>query len=302
MSQSEASLVNVPKHERQFYTMHRAFGRPGMRIFKPVLMDLPHWHGHVEINLLTGAEMSYDLDDQRIDVGDGQPVIFWAGIPHQLTELRPTGDQPPILANLYFPVDGFLAMPHIAELQVALLGGALAALPPDAIDYEQMQRWYSDYRSGDVDRFEVLKMELNTILRRALIEDLVYLRQPLSIKSAGKALSSSNIKHVIAMVRYVLEHLSEPMVNADVTNITGLHENYALSLFSKTMRISLKRFIIQMRLIRARAALIESSQPITTVASEAGFNSISQFYAHFTSSYGLAPSELRRAYTKSMLR
>ena len=110
------------------------------------------------------------------------------------------------------------------------------------------------------------------------------------------------MQHVVKMVRFVLENLTEPLVNSDVTRITGLHENYALSLFSRTMRVSLKRFIIQMRLIRARAALIESSLPITTVATDAGFASISQFYSHFKASYGLAPNALRQAYVGSVLR
>lgn len=302
MAYKGASTEHVPKHERHFYATHKAFGRLGMRIFAPAIMDLPHWHGHVEINLLTGADMRYEFDGKAIDVRDGEAVIFWAGIPHQLCSLTPRRPEPASLANLYVPVDGFLSMPHIAPLQVALLGGALVRLPTGAISADQMARWYADYRSAEVDRLEMLKMEINTILRRSLIRGLDFLRHPVATAGAGRALSSSQVQHVVKMVRFVLENLTEPLVNSDVTRITGLHENYALSLFSRTMRVSLKRFIIQMRLIRARAALIESSLPITTVATDAGFASISQFYSHFKASYGLAPNALRQAYVGSVLR
>ncbi len=297
-----ASTESVPKHERHFYATHRAFGRLGMRIFAPAIMELPHWHGHVELNLLTGADMRYEFDGETIDVADGEPVIFWAGIPHQLCRLTPRRSDPASLANLYMPVDAFLSMPHIAPLQVALLGGALVRLPSGSISPEQMARWYADYRSGKVDRMELLKMEINAVLRRSQIDGYDFLRRPIATSDPGRSLTSSQVQHVVKMLRFVLENLTRPLVNSDVTRVTGLHENYALSLFSRTMRVSLKRFIIQMRLIRARAALIESTQPITTVATESGFASISQFYAHFKASYGLAPNAMRQAYVGSVLR
>lgn len=301
MKVSGASIVNVPKHERHFYSMHRAFGRLGMRIFEPAIMELPHWHGHIEINLLSGADMVYEMDNEEVAVKDGQPVIFWAGIPHQLTKISPTGDPVPQLANLYVPLDAFLTMPHIASLQVALLGGALIELPADLIDAHQMQNWYADYRSGEIERAEILRMEMNAHLRRSLLSGLQFLRAPVTSRKRNLALSSSHITQVVTMVRFILENLSKPILNADVTRQTGLHENYALSLFSRTMRVSMKRFIIQMRLIRARAALIESSEPITTVAIESGFSSISQFYDHFSKSYGMTPNAMRRAYTQARL-
>ncbi len=302
MPATGASTDKVPRHERHFYATHRAFGRMGMRIFEPQVMDLPHWHGHVEINLLNGADMTYLFDNEVLTIRGGQAVIFWAGIPHQLTTIAAHGTSPARLANLYMPLDAFLSMPHIASLQGALLGGAMVQLPRHSIDAARMDAWYGDYRSGEVERAEILRMEMNAILRRTMLTGTDYLRPPVAATRTGSALSSSHIRHVVRMVRHILENLSQPIRNADVTAVTGLHENYAIQLFSKTMRVPIKRFIIRMRLIRARAALIESTAPITSVAAEAGFNSISQFYSHFSRSYGISPNELRRAYTEARLR
>jgi len=61
----------------------------------------------------------------------------------------------------------------------------------------------------------------------------------------------------------------------------------------------MKRFIIRMRLIRARALLVESPLAISAVAEMSGFTSLSQFYAHFRAGYGVSPHALR---TRTALR
>jgi AraC family transcriptional regulator, melibiose operon regulatory protein len=292
----------VPSHERHFYALTRAIGRFGMRIFTPTIMDTPHWHGHIELNFLTGASMTYRVDEAEIEIGPGRLVLFWAGIPHQLTAITPVGNMPAKLANIYLPFDAFLFMPHIAQLQVALLGGGLVSLPDTLCDLDQIECWYRDYRSNDFERTEVMKMEMNAMMRRALLSDLEYLRPPLADPGDERTLSSAHIRHVVAMVRYIMENLSQPMSNADVAAVTGLHQNYALALFTRTMRLPMKRFIIRMRLLRARALLMESSAAITTVAEQSGFQSISQFYDHFKAAYGMSPHAMRSRYTQMELR
>jgi AraC-like DNA-binding protein len=300
-SQSETE-TSVPAHERRFYAQDRAIGRFGMRIFAPTLMAAPHWHGHVEANFLTGAGMTYRVEDQDIAVPEGRLVLFWAGVPHQLTEVTPSGDMPARLANIYLPLDAFLFMPHIAPLQVALLGGGMVILPERLCSADQVAGWYRDYRSGDVERTEVMKMELNALMRRALLEPLDYLRRPLADPGSGRVLSFAHTRHVVAMVRYIMEHLADPLTNARVAAVTGLHENYALALFTRTMRLPMKKFIIRMRLLRARALLLESDLAVGQVGVQSGFASTSQFYDHFGRAYGLAPHQLRARYARMALR
>lgn len=285
------------RHERQFYALNRAIGRFGMRIFTPYVMERSHWHGHIEANFLTGASMTYEIEGARFHVAPDQFVLFWAGIPHQLVEVTPCGDGPVRLANIYLPFDTFLFLPHIADLQITLLGGGLVALPARLCTSEQIARWYRDYRSRDFERHEVMKMELNAMLRRALVDEITYLRRPFADPGGTRSLGSTHIGHVVAMVRYIIENLSRPMTNADVAAVTGLHQNYALSLFTGTMRVPMKRFIIRMRLLRARALLLESPMAISSVAEASGFASISQFYDHFKTAYGMPPNAMRAQYT-----
>lgn len=306
MTQADTALRRsadaAPSTERHFYNTTRAFGRFGIRLFEPEVMPQPHWHGHIEGNFLSGATMLYAVDGQQILVPEGRFVLFWAGVPHQLTEITPTTGEKPALCNVYLPVDAFLFMPHIAHLQVAMLSGAMVVLPAALCNAVMIARWYSDYRSGDFERTEVVKMELNTVLRRALLGELTFLRQPMPVMGDERAMSSAQIRHVVEMVRYIMEHLGSPMRNSDVAAVTGLHQNYALSLFTRVMKLPMKQFVIRLRLLRARALLTESSMPITSVAEASGFTSISQFYQQFKASYGLPPNHLRGSYINKALR
>jgi AraC-like DNA-binding protein len=286
----------TPTHERHFYAANRAFGRFGIRIFNPPLMAQHHWHGHIEANFAINMTLGYDVDGQPVQVPANRLVVFWAGIPHQMTAADPVRADAFNLCNIYLPLDAFLMMHHIAPLQVTLLGGGIIVLPESLCDEDQVRRWYADYRSGDFERSELVKMELNALFRRSQLTAPEYLLPPRHDNGSDRALSSAHIRHVIAMVRYALENLDKPLANAQITAVTGLHENYALALFSRIMQMPLKQFVIRMRLMRARALLVESSMAISDVAEAAGFASISQFYAQFKAGYGLAPAAVRAQY------
>jgi AraC-like DNA-binding protein len=301
-AQTRRNPMPVPNHDRHFYSRNRAFGRFGIRIFDPVLMARPHWHGHVELNFSMNFQMSYDFDGTSLIVPEGRLVLFWAGVPHQLTGVERQGDGPKRLANIYLPLDSFLQMHHIMPLQAALIGRGMVVLPDSLCDSDLVQRWYLDYRSGDFERAEVVKMELNALFRRAAITGFDYLRPPQHEIGTDRSLSSAHVRHVIAMVRFVLENLEKPLRNADVTAVTGLHENYAVVLFSRTMQVPLKQFINRMRLMRARALLVESSIAIASVAEQCGYNSMTQFYAQFRAGYGISPAALRQHYVQMDLR
>jgi AraC family transcriptional regulator, melibiose operon regulatory protein len=288
--------ANIAHSERHFYSDKRAFGRFGMRVFTPTIMEKAHWHGHVEANWLTSGQMHYQVDGVHRIIPSNRLVVFWAGVPHQLTKVDGGNDPAQKLSNIYLPLDAFLFMPHLAKLQVALLSGGIIIAPPEICGIETVQRWYADYRSGNVERAEIVKMEINTLLRRASLQEFEYILKPWGEDPERSSLTSAQVRHVVAMVRHVLENLEQPMTSESVAKVTGMHPNYALALFSKTLHLSLKKFIIRMRLLRARALLMESNLPITTIALESGFASMTQFYLHFNKAYGTTPYQIRQSY------
>ncbi len=259
-------------------------------------MGSPHWHGHIEVNYLTGASMTYDVDGTKVTVQPEQLVIFWAGVPHQLVGIHPESDEAPRQANIYLPFDSFLNFGNIAELQIALLSGAILSLRHPPFIMEQIEQWYRDYRTHDFQRTEVIRMEMNALFRRATLDGFDYLLTPRSDRQDHGEFDPAGNRHVVSMLRFILENLDQPMTNADIAGSTGLHANYALTLFSRAMRMPPKRFVIRMRLLRARVLLLESALPVASIAGVSGFSSASQFYSHFKATYGIAPNALRETY------
>lgn len=271
----------------------QAFGRFGMRIFTPMLMPHAHWHGHVEANFLRSGYMNYLMDGSEIIIPPRQLVIFWAGTPHRLREVIAEPGLEPKLCNIYLPLDEFLLMPHIARLQAELLSGAIVSIPEETCNWDGLLRWYRDYRDRKAEQLDLVKMEMNAVFRRASIRPFTYLRNPAGAGSATGGMASIHVRHVVTMVRHVLESLDKPLANADVAKPTGLNVNYALGLFSQTMHLSLKKFVIRMRLLRARSLLVETDMAIANVALECGFGSVTQFYHHFANAYGTTPHQTR---------
>jgi len=265
-----------------------------MRWFRPVVMDVPHSHGHIELNWLSGGHVDYAFDGRRVQIGPRCLAAFWAGIPHRTVAVDYGPDDDARQCNIYLPLDTFLHMSHVDPLHETMMGGGVIALDMSAIGPETLNRWYADYRSGDPERQDILRVEISAMLRRAVLLGWRELLPPWIEPTTAAPRRAPPVRYVVAMLRYILENIAEPLAVEDVARVAGLHPNYALSLFTSVMRVPIRKFVVRMRLVRARALLFESNMSIANVAFQSGFNSLSQFYAQFRRAYGVTPLELRR--------
>ena len=295
-SQRTAAKAHVPRPDRKFYAQNAAFGRFGIRWFDPMVMSAEHHHGHIEFNWLTDGSMRYLIDGRDVTAPSRRLVMFWAGIPHRTVAVDrgPLGDSRQ--CNVYLPLDTFLHMPNLGKLTDTMMGGGMIALGPDAIGTDTLQRWYDDYRHGDAERSDILRAEIALMLRRAAVAGWEEILPPWIEAVTPSTKAAKPLRYVVAMVKHVLEHLPDSLSSEEVAAVVGLHPNYALSLFTSVMNVSLHKFVVRMRLIRARALLFEGELSIENVAYASGFNSLSQFYDQFRSAYGVTPREMRGSY------
>ena len=283
----------MPRPDRSFYSSGKAFGRFGIRSFAPQIMPVPHSHGHIEFNWLTQGTMDYEFDGGYCTVGADRLVAFWAGIPHQTVGLSPdtaTGRQ----LNIYLPMDAFLEMPQLGRLTETLMGGGVIQLSPECIGLDTLDRWHADYRSGNSMRADLVRAEIGTMFRRAAIVGWDTLLPAWVEKQGTRTRTSSPVRYVVRMVRHIVENITDPLSAEDIARVVGLHPNYATNLFTKVMHISVQKFVVRMRLIRARSLLFDGSLSIANVAFQAGFVSQTQFYEHFRKAYGMTPSQMRK--------
>lgn len=294
----EKAVAPVPRPDRRFYAQTAAFGRFGMRWFDPQVMPGEHFHGHIELNWLTSGSMDYVFDGRPVSIPSERLIMFWAGIPHQTIALDkgPNGDSRQ--CNVYLPLDSFLHMPNLGRLTETMMGGGVVALSPETISADTLHRWYQDYRSGDAERMDILKTEIAIMLRRAAVTRWDELMVPWIESPGPSTRAAAPLRYVVAMMRHILENLSEPLQAADVAKVVGLHPNYALNLFSEVMHVPMHKFVVRMRLIRARSLLFEGNLSIENVAFQSGFTALSQFYVQFRNAYGLTPRQMRAHYLR----
>ncbi len=289
----------VPRPDRQFYAQTQAFGRFGIRWFDPQIMPTEHYHGHIELNWLTAGTMDYLFDNKPLTVPSQRLIMFWAGIPHQTTAIDRGPKKDSRQCNVYLPLDSFLHMPNLGRLTETMMGGGIVALPPETIGEVTLSRWYQDYRSGDAERTDILKEEIALMLRRAAVTGWDEIMLPwIETPSTGSVRAATPLRYAVAMVRHILENLGEPLSAADVAKVVGLHPNYALNLFTSVMHVPLHKFVVRMRLIRARYLLFEGNLSIENVAFQSGFTALSQFYVQFRNAYGLTPRQMRAHYLR----
>lgn len=289
ISFTEASPLAVQAQDTQF----------GFHRKKPAVMPHSHWHGHIEINYLFDCSADYLINGQEITVPEGRMIIFWASFPHQMTASRGDGE----LVNIYVPLQSFLTWRLPSHFVSQLLHGeVIVSNSLYSCDKELTQIWESNIKCHDPLLTSQVISEIRGRIRRMSIEDYTTfeLASPM-IKKAYKQGSMqedkqvlSGLNHIQTMLRYIADNYDQKITIENVSGSTGLHKNYAMKLFNRVMKVSIKQYINQLRLQHAQALLIDTQSPVLNIALEAGFGSVSRFYDIFQREFSMSPLEFRR--------
>ncbi len=97
---------------------------------------------------------------------------------------------------------------------------------------------------------------------------------------------------------YVSWHQTENLKVSQVANYFGYNEKYLTTFFKQRAGISLKQYILQIKMERAKAALSETTEPVSQIAFRLGFSDAHNFSNAFRKVTGLSPSEYRDSYNR----
>lgn len=100
-----------------------------------------------------------------------------------------------------------------------------------------------------------------------------------------------------AVLRHVLDwieaHLAQPLLLADLAEQAALSEYHFARMFRQSMGLAPHQYVMQRRMVQAKAQLLNSERSLTAIAMACGFSSPSHFSNRFRAVYGLTPSQLR---------
>ncbi len=247
----------------------------------PPLMPLPHRHSDIEINFLLAGTITYLHRDQVVTIPSGRLAIFWAAIPHQLTE-RPLDCD---MCILTIPLALFLAWKLPGHLTQPLLMGELLVERNAALtdaDRLAFPRWHQDF---GLDQAFIALKEIEARLWRLL---------PAPVAPSSPAQRVAEERRVSQIAHYIVEHYAEPLTIPGIADAVGLHPSYLMTIFKATFGMTIGEYIQQYRVAQAQRLLATSEESVLTIALQTGFGSTSSFYATFKKIVGCAPLDYRR--------
>ncbi|MCO5731416.1 helix-turn-helix domain-containing protein [Rhizobium sp. SSA_523] len=277
-----------PSHPLVVYGDHQFCAGKLMEVQR---MAGPHMHTQIELNFVLGGRMTYWFDGSSVTIGQGRLCLFWGMVPHQVTE-RAEGTR---FVCLYVPMSVFLGHAGMGRLRHALFRGAvIEAVTMREWETDIFLRWREELLSGQPDAAALVRMEVMARMMRIELEGWRDLREAGTVLSHTVRREPDLAAHVETMLRFVGEHALGVVSAEDVARAAGLHPNYAMTLFRRSVGMTINQAIIRHRLDTAQSLLMATDLPITQIAYESGFGSLSSFYEAFHRRFGEKPVQMRR--------
>ena len=128
----------------------------------------------------------------------------------------------------------------------------------------------------------------------ATLEDLRhYIQHLLSLYLSEIESKNNYSKIVYEAEKYIINHLSETLSVKEIADHVFVSTTYLCFLYKKQTGKTLKQFILDIRMQKAKALLLDTNMKIGDIAASLGYMNQNYFTKIFTSYYGTTPSIFR---------
>jgi AraC family transcriptional regulator, melibiose operon regulatory protein len=258
-------------------------------VYQPTVMPFVHTHAEIEMNLLLRGWMTYLIGGRFHTVHTNEPTVFWAGVPHRLTEVGEGTE----FVHVTVPVPWLLRLDLPPALWETLLGGAFIVDDGDpeevAFDRLLFRRWTRHLApDASSSRRSMALLEVEARLRR-FAEQISVIRRPPERHPPTR----QTRRQVEEIVRFLGEHFSDAIDVAAVALAVGLNPNYAMTIFREACGVSIWEYVLRLRVSEAQRLLISTDWNVAEIAFRSGFGSTNAFYRAFVRHTGCTPSAFR---------
>ena len=133
--------------------------------------------------------------------------------------------------------------------------------------------------------------ERDLLLSRILYEFLHFLVK--NIPNKNIISKNHDVDYIQEAINYCFLNLDKKIQVNDIANQLGLNRSYLSRLFKKTIGISLKEYILAIKLDEAEKLLIETKLPINVIARSVGFEDSLYFSRLYKEKKGFSAKEFR---------
>lgn len=142
---------------------------------------------------------------------------------------------------------------------------------------------------------------IHTRLKRQAEISRLYGQAPASAPKSEKSLQKSEESSIFpdcpklaAVFRFIEDHYRQPIHLAEVAQAAGYSPAYLTSLVQEQTGRTVKRWIIERRMVQARTLLATTDQSIREIAEASGYTDAGYFTRQFRQFYGVSPQVWRR--------
>ena len=104
---------------------------------------------------------------------------------------------------------------------------------------------------------------------------------------------SSN-PHIINIIRYINDHITEPISLNDVSRQAGLTKEHTAHIFKRETDMTVTEYINRRKILIAKDMICRTQYPLHDIAERLGFEGYSYFSRVFKKEIGISPSKIRR--------
>ena len=96
-------------------------------------------------------------------------------------------------------------------------------------------------------------------------------------------------------ITYITAHFADDPPLSEVASVLGVSPNYFSKIFKEVTGTSFQAYVTNLRIKYAKQLLSESDVSVSEIATQSGFNTLSNFLRTFKTTCGMTPSEYRSA-------
>lgn len=101
------------------------------------------------------------------------------------------------------------------------------------------------------------------------------------------------LEYIVPIQQYIEQHFSEPLQTSALARHFNIDRSYFYRIFKKFTGLSPEKYIIALRIQRAKLLIANTDLPLTTVSVYVGYENYPPFFSMFKKVVGISPNEYR---------
>lgn len=246
---------------------HKMIERPSQSVY------FNHIHNHCELLLFIRGKANYNIDGQIFEPSPYDLIFIPAATYHYLI---PTESVP--YENYVIGIDPKIIDPeHYKTIFSPPLMTSIKEDDEFISYFTRLDYYHKNYSEKDF-------LKCAESLINELITYCAYRKNDL------KFIHSGSITHIDGIIKYISENIEKPLSADMIATHFMLSKSYIQNLFSQTMHIGIKKYIMQKKIYSAHLDLLNGMSP-QDVCEKYSFGDYSVFYRLYRNTFNKSPTK-----------